>query len=159
MRSCIVLISQRERDAWGFVPRACAPLQAVNSRSVRGAEDLSLTVCLLLGTKEHMFTTGFLLPVDSSVLMLFAFALPVFKPTSCYCLLTLWCYNSRLVQLPSSHCLSSSCYISHGPHLGVHKKPNPGHAKGEGEGAVGDIGHRPGIHGRCNIKRIFTPTF
>ena len=83
-RLCVVLISQRERDAWGVVPRACAPLQAVNSRSVRGAEDLSLIVCLLLGTKEHMLTTSFLLPVDPAVLMLFAFALPVFKPTSCY---------------------------------------------------------------------------
>ena len=48
MRSCTVLIRQWERDTWGFVPRAFAPLLEANGRRMRDIEYLSFTVCLLL---------------------------------------------------------------------------------------------------------------
>ena len=48
MRSCTVLIRQWERDTWGFVPRAFAPLLEANGRRVRDIEYLSPTVCPLL---------------------------------------------------------------------------------------------------------------
>ena len=48
MRSCTVLIRQWERDTWGFVPRAFAPLLEANGRRMRDIEYLSLTVCPLL---------------------------------------------------------------------------------------------------------------
>ena len=48
MRSGTVLIRQWERDTWGFVPRAFAPLLEANGRRMRDIEYLSLTVCPLL---------------------------------------------------------------------------------------------------------------
>ena len=106
----------------GFCPAGICPASGTNGRRMRDIEYLSLTVCLLLETKEHMSTTRFFLPVDSAVLLLIDCVLPVFKPTSSYCLSTPWCYSSHLIKPSTSYCLSTSCYINHGPHLGVHKK-------------------------------------
>ena len=59
-----------------------------------------------------MFTTRFLLSIDSVLLLPIDSVLPIYKPTSSYYPSTSWYYSSHLIKQSISYCLFSPWYIN-----------------------------------------------
>ena len=107
MRSCIVLIRQWERDTWGFVPRAFAPLLEPMAAVCGTPSIYRLPSACCYKHSTHVHNEALIVCV-----------LPIFKPTP-------WCYSCHLIRQSISYCLFSPWYINivHDGHRHRHSSP------------------------------------